>query len=365
MDYRHYKATDFASDPVFRAWVLDHDREAAGFWEIWLKENPDRQDQLEEGRALLYVLKERELHVSEEELGDYVHNVLTRIHAEQPRKEIRSRPAFYRYLGIAASIGLLTLLGWIGYRFEREKLPGKEALAGKYQNAAGNVVHFNHTQAPVTIRLEDSSVVTLSPESELEYPEKFARDKREVHLKGEAFFEISRNPDRPFRVLTNELVTQVLGTSFTVRSFERDRNASVSVKTGRVSVYSTKGGKDIRASGKVDGVVLRPNQRVLFDKEESRLVKVIAEEPVKVTETPAAALIFDEAPVKNVFKTLENAYGIEMVFNEEVLSACQLTANLSGLPLYDQLDLICRIIHAKYEVLDGQIIIQGEGCKSN
>jgi hypothetical protein len=112
-------------------------------------------------------------------------------------------------------------------------------------------------------------------------------------------------------------------------------------------------------------VVLKPNQRVLFDKEESRLVKVIVDAPLRVGEIPAAALVFDETPVRKVFQTLEKEYGIELFFDEEVLSDCQLTANLSGLPMYEQLDLICRIIHAKYEVADGQVIIHGEGCKAD
>ena len=208
-------------------------------------------------------------------------------------------------------------------------------------------------------------MVTLAPGSELIFPEKFESESREVHLKGEAFFRISHNPDRPFLVKTRELVTKVLGTSFTVRSFERDPDASVSVRTGRVSVYSKKEEQGAESVDKIIGMVLKPNQRALFNKQESRLVKMIVDAPVSVNEIPEASLVFDEAPVRNVFKTLEKVYGIELFFSEERLSGCQLTANLSGLPMYEQLDLICRIIHARYEVVDGQVVIHGEGCKAD
>lgn len=365
MNYRHYTATDFVTDPFFRSWILEQDSSAVAFWETWMKENPDRLEELDEARALLYVLAERELHVGSEELDGRVTDLLAHIGGHTQRTEPRMRPAFYQYWGIAASICVVAGLGWLGYR-SMEAKPGSPGVAASvHENAEGHIVRFNQTTKPVMILLEDSSVVTLEPQSELTFPEKFAPERREVYLKGEAFFQISHNPERPFLVKTNELVTRVLGTSFTVRSFEKDRNASVSVKTGRVSVYSKQDEPVAGAPEKVVGVVLKPNQRVLFDKQESRLVKVIVDVPLRVREIPASSLVFDEAPVKNVFKTLEKAYGIELFFNEELLSDCQLTANLSGLPMYEQLDLICRIIHAKYEVVDGQVIIHGEGCRAN
>lgn len=365
MNYRHYTATDFVTDPFFRSWILEQDSSAAAFWENWMKENPDRREELDEARALLYVLAEKELYVGTEELDGHVTDLLAHLGGYAQPGKTRRRPAFYRYWGIAASVCMVAGLGWLGYRSMETKSGTPGAVASVHENAEGHVVRFNRTTKPVTILLEDSSVVTLEPQSELALPEKFAPEKREVYLKGEAFFQISHNPERPFLVKTNELVTRVLGTSFTVRSFEKDRNASVSVKTGRVTVYSKRDEPLADAPEKVIGVVLKPNQRALFDKQESRLVKVIVDVPLRVREIPAASLIFDEAPVKNVFKTLEEVYGIELFFNEELLSDCQLTANLSGLPMYEQLDLICRIIHAEYEVVDGQVIIHGEGCKAD
>lgn len=329
-----------------------------------MKENPDRREELDEARALLYVLAERELHMAAEELDERVQGVLAQVGGHAQRTGVLTRPAFFRYFGIAASICLVGSLGWLSYQFVEKKSDNPAGIAGIYDRKEGNTVRFNHTGKPVMILLEDSSVVTLAPESELIFPEKFAEETREVHLKGEAFFQISPNPDRPFLVKTRELVTRVLGTSFMVRSFEKDPDASVSVRTGRVSVYSRKE-QGAESEDKGMGMVLKPNQRALFDRQESRLVKMIVDAPVSVNEMPEASLVFDEAPVRNVFKTLEKEYGIELFFNEERLSDCRLTANLSGLPMYEQLALICRIIHARYEVVDGQVVIHGEGCKAD
>jgi ferric-dicitrate binding protein FerR (iron transport regulator) len=63
-------------------------------------------------------------------------------------------------------------------------------------------------------------VVQLNPNSTISYPEHFGQKTRTVYLKGEAFFNIKRNPAKPFVVHTGDLVTEVLGTSFTIKSYE-------------------------------------------------------------------------------------------------------------------------------------------------
>lgn len=366
MNYRKYKATDFVTDPYFRSWIIEQDREAEVFWLDWLHDNPDKKEEVEDARAFLYALAEKPEQTNDAEIRDRVDATLRMIQ-ERP-EETETTPVrklwYMSYARVAAMLALALGLGWVVSQYRHGSLPGQQAVVSRHYAELG-VVHYNNTSSPVTIVLEDSSTVTLQPESELEYPKTFEKGKREVHLKGEAFFEITRNPNRPFLVLTDELVTQVLGTSFTVRSFEKDRNASVSVKTGRVSVYSKLEEQSAKESlsKEIKGVVLKPNQQVLFDKEESRLVKVIVNSPQRISEIPATALVFDEVPVKNVFRTLEKEYGIEIIFNEEALSACLLTANLSGLPMYEQLDLICKIIKARYEMIDGQVVIYSDGCK--
>ncbi|WP_353718106.1 FecR domain-containing protein [Dyadobacter sp. 676] len=360
MNYRDYTANDFVADPFFRSWVLDDAPDAMDFWQSWLKEHPDRREEVDEARAFLYVLAERKLRMGAGELDGRVQRLIAQVREEAGAAEKRRRRAFYQIFGIAASVCMIAAGGWWGYRQVVKSPVGQQGIAGKYYKTGGNVVYFNKAAKPVTVRLEDGSMVSINPESELEYPEKFTAAKREVHLKGEAFFRITRDARRPFIVVTKELVTQVLGTSFTVRSFEKDLNASVAVKTGRVSVFPKAGNG---SPAKEAGMLLKPNQRVVFDKREAKLVKVIVETPVRVSDLPAAALVFDEAPVRKVFKSIENEYGIKILYNEEALSACLLTANLSGLSMYEQLDLICRIIHAGYKVSDGQIVVSGEGCR--
>jgi len=92
--------------------------------------------------------------------------------------------------------------------------------------------------------LEDGSVVYLSEQSLLECPNIFQPDKREVVLNGDAFFEISKNKERPFFINTEQVVIEVLGTAFNVNS-KGNSSFSLSVRNGEVKVILKKTGQAV------------------------------------------------------------------------------------------------------------------------
>lgn len=94
-----------------------------------------------------------------------------------------------------------------------------------------------------TIILPDSSVISLGPKSRITYPKQFAAGTREISLEGEAFFEIYRNPEKPFIIHTGDIKTRVLGTSFKIDAF-KGKPFSVAVATGKVGVSLFKAGKE-------------------------------------------------------------------------------------------------------------------------
>ena len=196
------------------------------------------------------------------------------------------------------------------------------------------------------IILADGTTVTLYPFSILRYPKEFESTKREVYLAGKAFFDVVKNVKKPFWVYTDHISTQVLGTSFLVNSM-KNRNVSVEVKTGKVSVYTRKDQERAKQNlfKESIGVVLTPNQKVDYSTQEERLLKSI-----------------DEKPVSDAFSLLERMYGITVVFDIKAMENCYLTANLTDESLFKKLDLICKITHSTYEKTDAQIIIHSEGC---
>lgn len=83
--------------------------------------------------------------------------------------------------------------------------------------------------------LPDSSIVWLNSQSAIEFPVHFNQTERLVRLKGEAYFDVAHDPDRPFKIAVNGQEIQVLGTSFNVSAYDQS-TISTTVVNGRVNV---------------------------------------------------------------------------------------------------------------------------------
>ncbi len=224
---------------------------------------------------------------------------------------------------------------------------------------------INHNIDPMSVTLEDGSKIILKSGSRLRLPEHFAPSERVVFLTGEAFFDIAKNPERPFFVHAKNIVTRVLGTSFWVKNTEGSKNIGVEVITGKVTVYKEK--TTAQKPSENDGVVLTPNLKVTYFVEDEHFVTGLVEKPVllKVTETQQQSpqFNFKETSLSDVIKQLEAAYGIQIVLANDALNSCPLTADLTKQPLYTKLDLICASLNAAYEIKGTSILISGKGCE--
>lgn len=99
------------------------------------------------------------------------------------------------------------------------------------------VLHNAKGEPTLVTTFEDGSIIYLGEQASVEYPVHFAENKREVSLQGDAFFEVSKNQERPFIIHTQTAMIEVLGTSFNVKSKDND-TFSLSVRTGKVKVTS-------------------------------------------------------------------------------------------------------------------------------
>jgi hypothetical protein len=73
--------------------------------------------------------------------------------------------------------------------------------------------------------------------------------------------------------------------------------------------------------------------------------------------------LFEETPVYQVFDLIQKTYGISVIYDAKALENCFITATLTDESLFDKLDLICKITHSTYEIVDAQIIVHSRGCK--
>ncbi|TDE13790.1 FecR family protein [Dyadobacter psychrotolerans] len=266
-------------------------------------------------------------------------------------------------LGIAASVLVVLAFGsamLLPTSFSLKKT-NDVAVAMQSILPQGNIEVKNTSDKPYKVVLEDGTEVTLKPQSSLSHPEHFAEKARIVHLSGEAFFNVTKNPARPFFVYTGELVTRVLGTSFNVKSYNAAKSIEVSVVTGRVSVYEN----SKKTPQTRNGIILNPNQKIRFDSEIKVLVPELVEEPVVVHPPEKKTLfIFEETPLPQVTSMIQEVYGIEIVLETAALENCVFTGDINDLPLYSQLKLICKSINANYELRGTTLFMSGEGCRN-
>jgi transmembrane sensor len=95
----------------------------------------------------------------------------------------------------------------------------------------------------------------------------------------------------------------------------------------------------------------------------AKMTKTLVPNPEPIVAGMAAQnLDFDDFPISEILKTLQKAYGIEIIFDETTLKDCPVTARLTDLSLYEKLDLVCDAVGAVYQVIDGRIIVTGKGC---
>lgn len=232
------------------------------------------------------------------------------------------------------------------------------------------VTKFNSTGQSQVVILSDSSKVTLQPQSSINYPKHFTADKREVYLKGEAFFQITKNPRRPFLVYYNNIITKVIGTSFNINTNPATGNVEVVVKTGKVQVYENE--ELLKRQEQNNAVIITPNQKAIY-KEENRLFQttlvetplpIIANEVINTDSIPIKKepFIYEQAKLSDIFQHLIKRYGIDIVVENDNINNCLFTGDISDNNLYNKLKIICLTTNASYEINGTTILVKGKGC---
>lgn len=219
----------------------------------------------------------------------------------------------------------------------------------------------NDTKIEMEVRFDDGSRAMLKPESQITFSEPFESAQRLVFLEGEAFFDVSRDTLHPFVVHTKEVITKVLGTSFTVSAFAEDDNITVSVMTGKVSVMpKTDTGSAISP---LDETILTPNQKVIYNKSKRIVSRGIVKEPMPILPVETVKRMqFEAAPISEIFAALEEVYGVDIEFDEHTFASCILTTTIAEGNIYNRLDMLCNAIDAHYTVKENRIVVAGPGC---
>ena len=153
-----------------------------------------------------------------------------------------------------AAILIISLAVWYGY--DRIAKPGT------------NYTEFRTHNVKNEVKLPDGTIVTLNKSSKISYPEKFTKGKRIVYLEGEAFFDVARNPEKPFIIYAQQSETKVLGTSFNLKADKADNEVIITVAEGHVEFSSDKDNnrRKVELSAGEKGILLKSTTSVKKEK---------------------------------------------------------------------------------------------------
>lgn len=323
-------------------------------WEEYQEENPETAALILEAKNALNSLSlkwsEKQIRIKFTALQNQISNY------EESGDTIFVKSSVNKmYWAAAASIILVLSFIWL---FNQNQISPiyKKLTEHKYL-----IETVNETEKPLLVLLSDGSSILLKKNSRLSYPKQFIADKREVFLDGEAFFEVAKNPQKPFYVYANEIVTKVIGTSFTIVANKKQKEINILVNTGKVSVSSL---KEIQSNNSnISTVLVTENQKIVFDKQKSNFIKLPIIQENDIKQNTALQFEFKDVMASEVLNIINKSYGITIIFDEEIIRNCPITASLTDEPLMKKIELICQAIEAEYEVVEGQILITSKGCK--
>ena len=157
-----------------------------------------------------------------------------------------------------------------------------------------------------TILLPDGSEVMLNAGSELTYPVNFSETIRNVELKGEGYFKVAHNAEKPFIVTAQQLEVKVLGTEFNVMAYEELNRIETTLINGSVQL-------NMKRATTGRGVILKPGQKATF--EDGKLSLQIVNTEIEAIWTQNE-FYFESIPFPELIMRLEKWYDVQIEFEE-------------------------------------------------
>ena len=226
------------------------------------------------------------------------------------------------------------------------------------------------------IILPDGTSVWLNADSKITYADNFQGETREVSLVGEAYFDVVKNPKKPFIIHTGAMEVKVLGTVFNLRSYPGEMTTEASLLHGMIEV--TLNGTEKKK------IILKPNEKltVLNSGEPYQKTTLAASKKILHVEEnlPLLAitkihynqkdssntetswvynkLSFDNETIDRVLSKIEQWYDIEIEVQDEAIQTKHFTATFENKSLQDVMEALALALNFTYTEKKGKIMIR-------
>lgn len=254
---------------------------------------------------------------------------------------VKKRPPFsFKKIGWAAAAAVLLAIAMISLITKKEPV-NKIAQARLVQvntNITKNEwkIYFNDTDKKKKITLEDSTIVVLAAKSQIICQQPFPTNRREIKMKGQAYFDVYKNQSKPFTVYAGNTATTVLGTSFCINMNEKE--VTIKLFTGKVMIKPVHPAQ----KGWDSTIYLLPGEQLQYhiskdDIAISAFNKKIPDHALQ----PSTTLSFNNEPIEEVLEKLSEKYNISIYYNKKEIRGIAFTGTvLPG----DSLAVILNII---------------------
>jgi len=167
------------------------------------------------------------------------------------------------------------------------------------------------------LQLTDGTKVWLNVGSTLSYPQVFSETKRSVKLEGEAYFEVTKNAQKRFQVLTDQTRITVLGTAFNVRAEDDESTTEVAVSEGKVQVEEKQTAQK---------VILSVNEKAIYDHVTNKL-KETNDKDLNELAWQRKKLKFTGTSLQNALSVIGKQYGVSIILENENIANCEIAGN--------------------------------------
>lgn len=215
-------------------------------------------------------------------------------------------------------------------------------------NPAPAPLSFRAAHTGDSLVLADASVIKARKGANITYHQNFDQGDRQITLKGEAYFRVTRDTRKPFRVHAGYTDVEVLGTEFNVR--ESDTLTTVFVQHGRVKV-SAGGTHVIITAGQ--GATVRPGgQPVVTEKADANEIGYLTRK-----------LHFRNATLQEVQNMLLRQYGIKLILRVDQPALCRINTRFAGETPEQIMEVLTATLNLTWSREGDAYVLKGAGCK--
>ena len=242
--------------------------------------------------------------VRDEKMGEpilvNVDEKINEIWAKGMRSRHREKAVWKPLFKYAAAIVLLVSSFWIFFQLNRERFDGEGNTVPEQQVY---IFRENLAGQKTKLYMPDGSIAYLNSASSVKYLQGFSGEERRVELKGEAYFEVARNTDKPFIVESHGVETIALGTSFNIKAYSNEEELRVSLVEGKIMVHKKGNVKN--------GVMLSAGKELHVGLNTDKLIETSFDQE-EVIGWKDGKLIFNNAGFDEVKLKLERWFGVDI-----------------------------------------------------